>query len=162
MTPWSRHSAATAAAVRQRSRHKNFLDPIVVSGLQWSSGERTRAETVLKGGIDTEPIRSRMTRFGFAAENWKPWRMYDGLEVLVPGGFAVTIDDKGDTLMYPQSDLSAPPSARMPKDAYFFDSIVRQQPIDEDKLRPEDNLEEYKPISDLDLDYWERVARDAA
>src|SRR5690349_13370854 len=44
-------------------------------------------------GIDTEPIRSRMTRFGFAAENWKPWRMYDGLEVLVPGGFAVTIDD---------------------------------------------------------------------
>src|SRR5450759_3658453 len=53
-------------------------------------------------GIDTEAIRGRITRFGFAAEDWKPWRMYDGLEILVPGGFNVTVDENGDTLMYPQ------------------------------------------------------------
>ena len=112
--------------------------------------------------IDTEAIRSRMTRYGFPAENWKPWRMYDGLEVLVPGGFQVSVDEKGDTLMHPQSDLSAPPSARMPKDGYFFDNIVRQPPIDEDHLRPEDNLEEYRPLSDRDLDWFEDAARAAA
>src|SRR6516225_7158773 len=38
-------------------------------------------------GIDTEGIKGRMTRFGFPAQDWKPWRMYDGLEILVPGGF---------------------------------------------------------------------------
>ena len=113
-------------------------------------------------GIDTEALRGRMTRFGFPAEDWKPWRMYDGLEVLVPGGFMVTVDENGDTLMYPQGDLAAPPSSRMPRGGYFFDNIVRQEPIDEKNLRPEDNLEEYGPISDQDLDYLEDAARAAA
>src|SRR5690242_18741968 len=49
-------------------------------------------------GIDTEPVSKRMTRFGFPADHWKPWRMYDGLEILVPGGFNVTVDANGDTL----------------------------------------------------------------
>ena len=113
-------------------------------------------------GIDTEAVRGRMTRFGFPAEDWKPWRMYDGLEILVPGRFHVTIDSNGDTLMHPQGDVSAPPSSRMPKDGFFFDGIVRQEPIDEDHLRPEDNLEEYGPVSEQDLDYLETVARAAA
>ncbi len=113
-------------------------------------------------GIDVEGVFRRTTRFGFPLEGWKPWRMYDGLEVLVPGGFNVTVDENGDTLMYPQSDLSAPPSSRMPKDGYFFDSIIRQEPIDEDRLDPADNLEEYGPLSEADLDYLEREARRAA
>jgi hypothetical protein len=78
-------------------------------------------------GISTEGIKGRMTRFGFPAEDWKPWRMYDGLEVLVPGGFNVTVDENRDTVMHPQGDPSAPLSARIPKDGFFFDSIVRQE-----------------------------------
>jgi hypothetical protein len=113
-------------------------------------------------GIDTLPLRGRMTRFGFPAENWKPWRMYDGLEVLVPGEFNVTVDANGDTLIYPQGDVSAEPSGRMPKDGFFFDNIDRQQPFDEDALDPQDNLEEYGPISERNLDYLECVAGDAA
>lgn len=113
-------------------------------------------------GVDTVGIRSRMVRFGFPAADWKPWRTYGGLEVLVPGGFNVTVDANGDTLMHPQGDVTAPASARMPKDGYFFDGIVRQQPFTEDSLRPEDNLEEYGPASEEDLAHWERVAREAA
>ncbi len=113
-------------------------------------------------GIDTEGIRSRNTRYGFPMEKWKPWRMDSGLEILVPGGFTVTVDENGDTLIYPQGDVTAPPSGRMPKDGYFFDAITRQDPIDEDNLRPEDNYEEYKPISEQDLDHFEAVARTAA
>lgn len=113
-------------------------------------------------GIDSVAIRTRMTRFGFPAEDWKTWRMYDGLEVLVPGGFNVTLDENGDTLLYPQGDLSAPPSGRMPNQGYFFDSIVRQEPLDEDELDPRDNLEEYKPIAERDLEYLEAAAREAA
>ncbi len=113
-------------------------------------------------GIDTEGIIRRMTRFGFPAEDWKPYRMYDGSEVLVPGQFNVTIDEHGDTLMHPLGDRSNPPSARMPNGGYFFDAIIRQQPIDEDHLNPADNLEEFGSISEEELAHLEREARRAS
>jgi Uroporphyrinogen decarboxylase (URO-D) len=113
-------------------------------------------------GVDTEAVRGRMTRFGFPAADWKLWRMYDGLEVLVPGGFNVSIDRNGDTLMHPQGDLSAPPSARMPKGGFFFDGIERPENPEDENPNPEDNLEEYQPISDHDLDWLEDAARKAS
>ncbi|MBZ5627130.1 MAG: methyltransferase [Acidobacteriia bacterium] len=113
-------------------------------------------------GIDTQGIFRRNNRFGFPNEGWKPWRMYDGLEILVPGGFNITIDHNGDTLMHPLGDTSLPPSSRMPNGGYFFDPIMRQGPIDDDHLNPADNLEEYVLISDDELAYLERAARRAA
>lgn len=113
-------------------------------------------------GIDTEPVMKSTTRYGFPLKDWKPWCMYDGLEVLVPGGFEITVDENGDTLLHPQSDRSAPPSARMPKGGYFFDSIIRQPEIDEEKLDPRDNLEEFGPLSDAEFDHLEARAREAA
>ena len=113
-------------------------------------------------GIDTEGVIRRMTRFGFPAEDWKPFRMYDGALVLVPGQFNVTIDERGDTLIHPLGDRANPPSARMPNGGYFFDAIIRQQPLDEDHLNPADNLEEYGPIAEEELAHLEREARRAA
>lgn len=120
-------------------------------------------EEDLKGvlGVDVEGLLRRGTRWGFPAENWKPWRMYDGLEVLVPGQFKVTVDENGDTLIYPQGDTSAPPSGRMPKDGYFFDNIVRQPPLDEDRLDPRDNLEEFTSVSEEELAHLECASRAA-
>jgi len=113
-------------------------------------------------GVDVEGVFRRMTRFGFPAEDWKTWRMPDSLEVLVPGRFNVTIDSNGDVLMHPQGDLEAPPSARMPADGYFFDPIIRQPPIDEERLDPRDNLEEYTAISEEELAHLEAAAKRAA
>jgi uroporphyrinogen-III decarboxylase len=113
-------------------------------------------------GIDFDGVIPRNTMFGFANENWKPWRLYDGLEVLVPGNFNTTVDANGGTLIYPEGDTSAPPSARMPKGGYFFDSIVRQPPIDEERLDPADNLEEFGPISDQDLAHFRDSAAGAS
>jgi hypothetical protein len=104
-------------------------------------------------GIDTCAVQSRYTIFGFVNENWKPWRTNTGLEVLVSEHFNTTTDDNGDTLIYPQGDTSAPPSGRMPRDGFYFDTIVRQEPIDEDNLDPADNLEEFAPICDEDVTY---------
>ncbi len=112
-------------------------------------------------GVDVVGVFSRNTMFGFPAERWKSWS-FNGLEVLVPGDFNTTIDSSGDTLIYPEGDMAAPPSGRMPQDGYFFDSIVRQEPVDEEKLDPEDNLEEFQPIGEQDLDHLARAARDAA
>ncbi len=102
-------------------------------------------------GIDVEGAAPPKTMFGFPNERWKMWRTPWGLEVLVSEQFVTTVDENGDVLIYPEGDGTAPPSGRMPKSGYFFDTIIRQEPIDEDHLNPEDNLEEFGPISDTDL-----------
>jgi hypothetical protein len=111
--------------------------------------------------IDTEPLLRRGTKFGFPAEDFKPFCMDDGLEVLVPGQFHTTKDVDGGTLLYPQGDMTAPPCAKMPAGGYFFDAIIRQPPIDDDALDPADNLEEFKPVSEEEIDDLELRARDA-
>ena len=113
-------------------------------------------------GIDVQGVYGPETLFGFVNENWKPWRMDNGLEVLVSEHFNTRRDEKGDTLIFPKGDMSAPASGRMPKNGYFFDTIVRQVPIVEDRLNPEDNLEEFGPISKVHLDYFEKEVRFAA
>ena len=113
-------------------------------------------------GLDVEGVFPRNTMFGFPNRNWKSWRMPDGLEVLVSQDFQVTVDHNGDTLIYPEGDTTVPPSGRMPRGGYFFDSIVRQPPIDEDRLNPDDNLEEFVPISDDDIEYFRREVERAA
>lgn len=101
-------------------------------------------------GIDTVSVMPPKTSYGFVNENWKPWTL-NGLEVLVAEGFRISIDTNGDTLLHPQGDLSAPPSGRMPVGGYFFDVIVRQNHFDPEHLNPNDNCEEFQPISDADL-----------
>ncbi len=113
-------------------------------------------------GIDLEGIPAPETLFGFRNENWKPYRLDSGLEVLVSEHFRTTKEPNGDTLIYPKGDLSAPPSGRMPRNGFFFDTIVRQVPIDEAKLNPEDNLEEFGPIALENLDYFTAEAGRAA
>ncbi len=112
-------------------------------------------------GIDVEGINAPATIFGFPNENWKPWHTPSGLEVLVSEHFKTAVDQNGDTLIYPQGDTSAPPSAKMPEGGFFFDTIVRQEPIEDDKLNVEDNLEEFGPISDEALAYFKAEAAKA-
>ncbi len=113
-------------------------------------------------GIDVVGLSSRKNMFGFANDNWKEFRLPWGQEVLVPGEFNVTKDSNGDLLIYPEGDTSAPPSGRMPVGGYFFDTIVRQQPIDDDKLSPEDNLEEFGTVAEEDLEYYKSQLPDLA
>jgi hypothetical protein len=113
-------------------------------------------------GIDVEGVIGPSTMFGFEVGDWKPWRTPQGLDVLVPGNFNTTLDSNGDILIYPEGDMSAPPSGRMPRDGYFFDTIVRQDPIDEDHLDPADNCEEFTPIADSTLAHFRSAAQAAA
>ena len=104
-------------------------------------------------GVDVVSVGMPKNMFGFENKDWKPWTFWDGTPVLVPGDFNTDPEPNGDILMYPGGDKSAPRSGRMPKGGFYFDAIVRQEPIDDDKLNPEDNVEEFKPISDWELEY---------
>ncbi len=105
-------------------------------------------------GADVIGLGPTGTFFGFKNENWKPWTTFDGTPVLVPEHFNTDPEPNGDILMYPEGDHSAPPSARMPKGGFYFDTIIRQEPIDDENLNVEDNLEEYGPISDEALNHF--------
>ncbi len=109
-------------------------------------------------GIDVIGLGKPSTMFGYRNEGWKPWTTFAGTPVLVPAGFNTKPDENGDILMYPEGDRSVPPSGRMPKGGFYFDSIPRQLPLDDHKLNLEDNLEEFGPISDTDLAYLGREA----
>jgi hypothetical protein len=110
-------------------------------------------------GVDTDALAAPNTIFGFRNEEWTPFRAPWGQELLVSRHFKTTKDQNGDLLLYPQGDTEAPPSGRMPRSGYFFDTIIRQVPIDEDHLNYEDNMEEFQPISDSDLEYYRTEAR---
>jgi uroporphyrinogen-III decarboxylase len=45
----------------------------------------------------------------------------------------------------------------MPKGGHFFDTIIRQQPIDEAELDPRDDLEEFGPIDEAGFDILNSV-----
>jgi len=107
-------------------------------------------------GIDTEGVFARDTLFGFPNEGWRPWRTPWGQELLVSQHFRTTQAPSGDVLIHPQGDVAAEASGRMPASGYFFDAIVRQPPLDEDRLDPEDNMEEFQPIAEEALAHLRR------
>ena len=113
-------------------------------------------------GIDVIGAWGKNNMFGFHNHApYKEWKTPWGQRVMVPLNFNVTKDENGDLLMYPKGDTSVPPSAKMPKASYFFDAIIRQEPIVEDELNVENNLEEFGLISDKNLEHW-RVEVDKA
>ncbi len=91
--------------------------------------------------------------FGFRNEGWKPWTTFDGTPVLVPAKFNTDPEPNGDIFIYPQGDKSARPCARMPNGGWYFDALARQDPVDDEKLNIEDNLEEFGPVTDADLEF---------
>jgi hypothetical protein len=112
-------------------------------------------------GLDVIGLFPRKVKFGLPTTAWKEWN-FRGLEVLVPVDFRTRTEPNGDILIYPEGDETVRPSGSMPMGSAFFDTIVRQPEIDEAKLDPQDNLEEYGAVSEEDLDHLERSARAAA
>jgi hypothetical protein len=101
--------------------------------------------------VDVAGVAGPTNVFGFPNDSWKPWQLFDGTPVLVPGGFNPTVDSEGNLLMYPKGDHSYPPSALMPQGGFYFDPIIRQDPINEAALDPADNCEEFSLIGETDL-----------
>jgi len=113
-------------------------------------------------GIDVIGVWGQDNMLGY--NNQPPFKLFKtfwGQEVFVPDKFSALTDEKGDLLSFPMGDTSVPPSAKMSKASYFFDAIERQQPIDDENLNVEDNLEEFTPITDEVLQYWKIEVKNA-
>jgi hypothetical protein len=111
-------------------------------------------------GIDTVSLHGTGTMFGFPAAEFKEWKLRDGTPVLVPGGFNTEVAPNGELFQYPENDRTCAPCAKMPEGGHFFDAIIRQPEVDEEKLDPADNCEEFGPIEETELAIFkERASR---
>jgi len=156
-TPCSGAHVSVVANLRRALGLDNGGEPVkVVEPYQMLGEVDADLRTAL--GIDVANLPGPKNFFGFENADWKRWRTFDGTDCLVPGKFNTEVEANGDILFYPEGDKSVPASGRMPKGGYYFDSIIRQRPIDDDKLDPADNLEEFGPIGEEDLGYYERTA----
>jgi uroporphyrinogen-III decarboxylase len=108
--------------------------------------------------VDCVPIMGYTNLFGFRNNDWKPWTLFDGTPVLVPGGFNTEPAPCGGIYQYPEGDKSIPPSGYMPKGGLYFNAIIRDTSFDEDNLSVDDNLEEFTLLSDEALSYYQKEA----
>ncbi len=71
-------------------------------------------------GADVVGLRRPAVTFGIRNENWRPWTLFDGTPVEVPGGFAPDVEANGDLLLrHPDGR----PMARMPRGGFYFDRL---------------------------------------
>jgi len=152
-SPTTGMHASTVYALRQALELDPPSTPIKVIEPYQMLGE-IKPDLCEALGVDVVGLSSRTTMFGFKNEGWKLWRLFDGTPVLVPEGFNTKPDATGNIFMYPQGDRTVSPCARIPKGGFYFDAIIRQQPIDWNKLEPKENLEEFGPISDEELEHF--------
>ena len=132
----------------------NYKPVMVIEPMQMLGEVDDELKTIL--GVDVEGIISPKNKFGMSHDAaWKEFRTLWGQTVLVPREFNTTAGDEGSHLVYPRGDITVTPSAKMPSSGYYFDAIIRQEPINDDALNVDDNLEEFNLISEQDLTYWE-------
>jgi hypothetical protein len=131
--------------------------PVKVIELMQMLGE-IKPDLIEAMGTDFIRLGGTGTAFGIKLEGWKEWRTLDGTPALVPDGFNTTPEPNGDLLIYPQGDRSAQPSGKMPKGGLYFDPISRPGPIDEGNLKVEDNLEEFAPFPNAEIEHFKREA----
>ena len=102
-------------------------------------------------GSDTVALSGPTAAFGLRRENWKPFRLADGSECLVPGDFEPVIKLDGSLIVSRKGwDL-----AKMPAGGYYFDSLTKAPGA----FHPD--LSTYEPRSFPD-DHFEFLGHEAA
>ncbi len=149
-TPVTGMHASSVYKLRQMLKLDPPDTPVKIIDPYQLSGE-IKPDLLEAVGGDVVGVAPPRNFFGFENDGWKPWTLFDGTPVLVPALFNTHPEPDGSIVQYPEGDRTAPPSGYMPKDGYYFDAIIRQPPIDDATLTPDDNLEEFTPVSAEDL-----------
>ena len=123
-------SGIMAHALDKLRRHLGLaVRPVRVHEVFQMLGE-VELDVVERLGADILPVEPLVQFFGLRREGWKPWRLWDGTEVLVPGQFAVDVDAEGGLLLHTGGDRAKPVEGRMPRAGFYFDmpSLTESRP----------------------------------
>ena len=73
--------------------------------------------------IDVLPVEPEALHYAHMYKrNYKPWTLFDGTQVLVPGAFEVEVTESGDWILHEDGDPQKRVLGQMPKDGYYFDN----------------------------------------
>jgi uroporphyrinogen decarboxylase len=72
-------------------------------------------------GADVVGLNRRDVAFGILNQDFKPWTLFDGTPVEVPGGFEPVPEEDGGLVLLRDGQ----PIARMPKDGFYFDRVEK-------------------------------------
>ncbi|TWU40510.1 uroporphyrinogen decarboxylase family protein [Novipirellula artificiosorum] len=72
-------------------------------------------------GADIIGLNRPQVAFGIDNSDWKPWTLFDGTPVEVPGGFHPVTEPSGDLVLM----RDKAPIARMPKNGFYFDRLEK-------------------------------------
>jgi len=115
----TRVSGIAAAAYHRLKQRLGIRTPTRVFDLYQMLAE-VEQPILDRFGVDVVGLYRPAVVFGIRNERWKPWTMFDGTPVEVPGGFSPEVEPNGDLLLrHPDGG----PMARMPKGGFYFDRV---------------------------------------
>jgi len=117
-------------------------------------------EPVLQAlGCDVVGLPRFQNSYGTTSASWRQWSPRDGLQMLVPSDFHPRRTERGDWLVF--LDDPDAPRAMMPRDGFYFDSVVRASQLAEaPSLVPiETRKKHFFRYSDEELDHLAAVSR---
>jgi uroporphyrinogen decarboxylase len=116
----TRQSGIHASAYQQLKRHLGFNSPTRVFELYQMLAEVERP-VMDRFGADVVGLYRPEVAFGIRNERWKPWRLFDGTPVEVPGDFAPQVEPDGSLVLMRGDE----PIARMPQGGFYFDRLEK-------------------------------------
>ena len=131
----TRQSGISASAYHQLKQRLHLHTPTRVVDLIQFLAE-VEQPILDRFGVDVVGVFRPESNPGLAIrrESWKPWRLFDGTPVEVPGDFHPMLERDGGYAML----RDQVPIARMPKDGFYFD-----------------RTEKFPGAAHLDVDKWE-------
>lgn len=117
----TRQSGIAAAAYHRLKERLGLRTPTRVYDVYQMLAEVERP-VLERLGADVIGLQRRCVAFGIPNENWKPWKLFDGTPVEVPGQFNPVTEPDGSLVLY---DLRGQPIAKMPKDGFYFDRLEK-------------------------------------
>jgi len=115
----TRQSGIMASAYHELKKHLGIATPTRVFDLYQMLAEVERP-VMERLGADVLNLNRPAVTFGIRNEAWKPWKLFDGTPVEVPGGFC-PVTERGGALLLLHPDGS--PMARMPNGGLYFDRV---------------------------------------
>ena len=145
----TRQSGIAASTYHRLTQHLGLETPTRVYDVYQMLAEVQRP-VLERFGADVIGLNRRDVAFGIRNEDFKPWRLFDGTPVEVPGGFDPVTEPSGDLVLM----RDAEPIARMPRDGFYFDRTEKFPGA------AHVELQEYQPprLSDDDLLHYRAQA----
>lgn len=116
----TRQSGIAASAYHRLKGHLGLDSPTRVFDLYQMLAEVERP-VMERFGADVVGLYRPDVAFGIRNAAWRPWRLFDGTPVEVPGEFAPRTEPDGSLLLSRGDE----PVALMPRDGFYFDRLEK-------------------------------------